>query len=159
MSITATSGGSAATSAQQLRGVARLREHVDAIGGEQPGEALADDDCVVGEDHPHGIVAVRWVPWPAGLSMWRLPSRASTRSRSPRSPGASGVGAADAVVGDLHGQLAVRARDVDGRAGGVGVLGDVGERLGGDEVGRRFDGCGEAVGVRRSARRGRACAG
>ena len=64
------------------------------------------------------------------------------RGRGVRGARPGGVGAADAVVGDLDGQPAVRARDVDRRPGGVGVLGDVGERFGGDEVGRRLDGAG-----------------
>ena len=73
--------------------------------------------------------------------------------------GGVGVGAADAVVGDLDGEPAVRARDVDGRLGGVCVFGDVGERFGGDEVGGGLDRGGEAVGADGRARRGRARAG
>ena len=117
MSITATSGGSAATSRQELLGGAGLGEDVDALLGEKSGEALADDDGVVGEDHAHGIAARAGCRC-RGLSTCRRPSSASTRSRRPRSP-APAVGAADAVVGDLDRDAAVRARDLDRDAGGV----------------------------------------
>ena len=60
-------------------------------------------------------------------------------------PGSVRVGAAHAVVGDLDRHPAVRARDLDRDAGGVCVLGDVGERLAGDEVGRCLDGVGQPL--------------
>jgi hypothetical protein len=43
------------------------------------------------------------------------------------------VGAADAVVGDIDPQLPALAPDVDRGGRRPRVLGDVGERLGGDE--------------------------
>jgi hypothetical protein len=55
------------------------------------------------------------------------------------------AGTADAVVGDFGGERAVGNRDRDPRVGGVGVLGDVGERLGDREVDRRLDGRCEAL--------------
>jgi hypothetical protein len=49
-----------------------------------------------------------------------------------------GGGAADAVVCDVGGELAVGGVDADVRAAGLGVLGDVGEGLRDGEVDRRF---------------------
>ena len=83
-------GGVGGDVLEELVGVAGLGDDVDPAVGEEAGEALADDDGVVGEDHPHGIAAVTRVPWPGALSTRRWPSRASTRSRSPRSPAPSG---------------------------------------------------------------------
>ena len=55
-------------------------------------------------------------------------------------PGAGGrVGAADAVVAHLDLDRAVAAGDADRRRLGLGVAGDVGQRLGDDEVGGRLD--------------------
>jgi hypothetical protein len=56
---------------------------------------------------------------------------------------ASGVDAADAVVEDLECQSPAVVRRAQPDDVGVGVLGDVGESLGGDVVGRCFDGRGE----------------
>ena len=78
-----------------------------------------------------------------------MPSSAATRSSSPRRPEPRpDVGAADAVVGDLDGDVAGAARERDRRLRGARVLGDVGERLGGDEVGRALDRLGQAVPAR-----------
>jgi len=51
-----------------------------------------------------------------------------------------GMGTADAVVADVDDESAVRRRDAESDGRGVGVLGDVGERLGGDLVGRGLHG-------------------
>src|SRR4051794_12636145 len=59
---------------------------------------------------------------------------------------AARVGAADAVVGDVHDHAATGAPDCDARPGRVGVLRDVLERLGGDEVGGALDGAGQPAG-------------
>ena len=56
MSTIATSGGSVATSREEVLGGARLADDFDALLGQEPREAFADDDGVVGEDHAHGIV-------------------------------------------------------------------------------------------------------
>ena len=131
----------------ELLGGGGLGEHVDALVGQQSREALADDDGVVGEDHPHGIAAVIRVPPPEGAvdpqaTVERLDSVAEAAE-----PGAGGVGAADAVVGDLDRHAAVRAHDVESDARGIRVLDDVGERLGGDEVHRCLDGVGQTLGT------------
>jgi hypothetical protein len=52
---------------------------------------------------------------------------------------AVGVGATDAAVVDLDHQAAVAAAGADGDGGGLGVLGRVGQRFGGDVVGGLFD--------------------
>ena len=56
-----------------------------------------------------------------------------------------GVGAADPVVGHVHGHAPVRAPDPHGGVGRAGVLRDVGERLRDDEVGRALHRPGQAL--------------
>jgi hypothetical protein len=58
---------------------------------------------------------------------------------------ASGVGAADSVVGDGHDQGAVRGPYIDGHGVGLRVLGDVGEGFGDEEVGGGLDRCVESL--------------
>ena len=70
----------------QLLGGAHGGRDFDALLGQEPCQALTDDDRVVGEDHAHGMAAVTRVPRPGGLSITRRPSSASTRSRKPLSP-------------------------------------------------------------------------
>src|SRR5919204_2266678 len=71
---------------EQLVGAAGLSDDVEAGVGEDPGHPLAQEDRVLGEDYPHGIWARMRVPAPGWLSTSRTPSRASTRSTSPRNP-------------------------------------------------------------------------
>src|SRR5262245_33026791 len=59
------------------------------------------------------------------------------------------VGAADPVVADVDEQVSIGVVDLDADVRGVRVLADVGERLGGDEVGGGLDRGGEALGGRR----------
>ena len=63
------------------------------------------------------------------------------------------VGSADAVVGDLDARRRPRSPEPDAGVRRARVLGDVGERLRGDEVDRQLDGLGQALG--RLARHGR----
>ena len=90
------------------------------------------------------MLAVTSVPPPTGLS---TPQPAVVRgepvARGPRRP-ARRPGAAHAVVAhlDASGRRSTRAVTEDARAG---VLGDVGQRLRDDEVGRRLDGGGAAA--------------
>ena len=82
-----------------------------------------------------GISTVTLVPPPGGESTSNRPSSASTRSRSPsRPPPGDSSAPPDAVVADLHVEALVLDGDVHERLAGVGVLRDVGQRLGGDEV-------------------------
>ena len=103
-------------------------------------DALAEQGRVVGDDYSHGILAMTVVPSPAGL----VDDQPAVERRDPvfeaAQPGpVIGVGAADAVVADLDLDRAVAPRDADRGAVGVGVAGDVGQRLGDHEVGRRLD--------------------
>ena len=83
---------------------------------------------------------------PTGLSSDNVPSSAATRSARPRRPEPRvDVGAADAVVGDVDRHAAVGAADRDRGLGGLGVLGDVGQRLGDDEVGGALHRAGQAL--------------
>jgi integrase len=63
--------------------------------------------------------------------------------RQPEQTGPVGPGASDTVVAHLDPQAAVLDARRDGGASGASVLGDVGERLGDDEVRGRLDGRGE----------------
>ena len=77
------------------------------------------------------------VPSPCGLVTSSVPSSAPTRSPRPLQARAlAGLRAADAVVADVDHGVAVLAPDLDAGVRGVRVLGDVGQRLGDDEVGR-----------------------
>jgi hypothetical protein len=71
---------------QQLLAVAHLGGNLDGGGLKDPGQALAEQHRVVGDHDPHGSSALIRVPWPAGLSTRRRPSRAATRSARPRRP-------------------------------------------------------------------------
>ena len=53
---------------------------------EEPAEALAEQDLVFGDHHPHGSSAVTTVPRPGGLSTVSVPPSAATRSLMPASP-------------------------------------------------------------------------
>ena len=79
------------------------------------------------------------VPPPGGAEITSVPPTAATRSSSPRSPGPVDVGPADAVVRDLEPQVSSSTPPRDPDRAGVCVLGDVGEGLGGDEVGGGLD--------------------
>ena len=89
--------------AQQVLGVARLADDLDARVLEQPHDALAQQDRVLGDDYAHGITARdRGPARRGGLSTSSRPSSAATRSASPRRPEPRlRVGAADAVVAHL----------------------------------------------------------
>ena len=103
-------------------------------------------------------------PCPAGSRPGdaRRAPRRGRRARAGPSPWR--VGAADAVVGDLDHRVSVHGCDANRDRGRLGVLGDVGERLGDDVVGGGLDRLGQAVvesssstgsGVREAAPRGR----
>ena len=73
-----------------------------------------------------------------GLVRARAPSSASTRRRIPAARAVLLVGAAAAVVADSR-SAGIRAGEGNVRGGRFGVLGDVGQRLGDDEVRGRLD--------------------
>ena len=73
--------------AQELLGVPLGRRHLVARLGEQPGESLAQQDGILGDDYPHGNSAAMIVGPPDGDSTDSRPSTPETRSASPDSPG------------------------------------------------------------------------
>ena len=104
---------------------------------EQPHDALAQQHRVVGDDYAHGITARTTVPRPRGLvDLEPAVERRDAVGEPAQARAGVGVGAADAVVADLDLDPAVAAVDADLGARRVGVAGDVGQRLGDDEVGR-----------------------
>src|SRR5207237_7063653 len=72
--------------AQEVLGVAGLRHDLEAALLEQAHHALAEQDRVVGDDHPQGISAFTVVPPPAGEATRSRPSSAATRSARPLRP-------------------------------------------------------------------------
>ena len=105
ISTIATSGLVRSHKLEQRIAVCGEPDDLEAGFLEQAGEALAQDHGVVGQHYAHGISARSVVPRPGGLETVKLPPSASMRSASPRSPEPpDGSGAADAVVGDLHGE-------------------------------------------------------
>src|SRR5205085_11326919 len=66
--------------------VCGLPDHLEARVLEQTRDAFTRQHRIVGDDHPHGILALTVVPSPSVLVSSRRPSRAATRSESPRSP-------------------------------------------------------------------------
>ena len=101
---------------QQLVGVVALGDHVEAGVAEQPRETLAQQDAVLGDRYAHGISARTRVPPPAGRpDAQPAAERLDAVGEAAQARAALGVGAADAVVGDLDDDLAVASRDVDRR--------------------------------------------
>ena len=104
---------------------------------------------------PRGRACPWWGAQDAERAVERLDAVAE-----PAQPAALRVGAAAPVVADLDHGVPVRERDVDPRAGGVRVLVDVGQRLGGDVVGGGLDGRGQPLGQsQQTSRRDRGVAG
>ena len=122
---------------------------------EQPHDALAQQHRVLGDDYSHGITARTVVPRPAALvDLEPAVERRDPVGEAAQAGAARRVGAADAVVADLDRRPApFVALDPDLGARGLGVAGDVGERLGDDEVGGRLDRRGQPLaGALRRAR-------
>ena len=59
---------------QQRRGVADHGDHIAVAGGEQLGEALAEQHRVLGDQNPHGSTTRMEVGPPVGLAMVNVPS-------------------------------------------------------------------------------------
>src|SRR5690348_12866162 len=71
---------------KQALGVAGLPGDFEAALDEQPSEAFAEQQRVVGERYAHGSSALTHVPPPGGLTTVNTPSSDATRSASPRRP-------------------------------------------------------------------------
>ena len=157
MSTIATSGRCSLHEREQLVAVGGAPDHVEAGLGEQPREPLAQEHRVVGEDHAHGISAWTTVPRPGGLSTRSRPPSASTRSASPRRPVPRARSAPPTPSSATSTTARPSTRCTRMRTAlALGVLGDVGQRLGDDEVGGRLDAVREPLGAAR--RRARAAA-
>ena len=70
----------------QILGRLTAADDVEVGRAEHAGDALAEQDAVLGDHGAHGISARIRVPPPAGLQIRSRPSSASTRSAMPRSP-------------------------------------------------------------------------
>ena len=114
---------------QQILGRRALCDDVEARFDEEADDSLAQQPYVVGDDYTHGISARTVVPFAAGLDTEVAVQRLDAIAQTTQARATLRVGAADAVVGDLHDQLPVRARDLDAGAGRVRVLVDVRYRL------------------------------
>ncbi len=100
--------------AQQILGVAGLADDLHPGVLEQPHDALAQQDRVVGDDYAHGITARTVVPSAARADdLEPAVERRNPVGEPAQARAGVGVGAADAVVADLDLDLAVAAADAD----------------------------------------------
>ena len=127
--------------AQQVLRIACLADDVDAVLLlQQPSEALTQQHRVICNHYAHGISASSVVPPPGGDSIESLPSSAARRSESPISPVPRAGSAPPTPSSDtsIVAWPLLRATRIN-RLLRVGVLDDVGQRLGDDVVGGRLD--------------------
>ena len=118
-----------------------------ALVGEQPRQPVAQERLVLGDDHPHGRVALRLVPAPGRDVISRVPPCERARSARPSSPvprrrSAPPIPSSSTATTSWPASCATASDD----APGLGVLDSVGEPLGGDEVGGGLDLGGEPLG-------------
>src|SRR5271155_1601421 len=66
------------------------RQYLEVVVAQEPYQTVAQERQVLGDDYAHGSSAVRMVGPPGGLTTRSVPSSASTRPLSPRSPPPSG---------------------------------------------------------------------
>ena len=137
------SGCVSRTVGQQAAGVAERGDHLGVVLGEQAGDPLAEQHRVLGDDDPHdahGSSTWTTVGPPFGLDRRE---RALDRGHPVTQAGQAAAGmldrAATPVVAHVDQQR--RAELLDAHAGlrRPAVLGQVGQRLGDDEVGARLD--------------------
>ena len=125
---------------QQLVGRRCLRGHVESGAPEQGRDPLAHQRAVVGDHDAHGSSAVITVPAPGGLVTSSRPfQRLHSVGQAVQARAVAGVGAADAVVGDLDRHACRGPRQAHRCRRRLGVLADVGQRLAGHEVHGEFD--------------------
>src|SRR5262249_4603887 len=67
-------------------GVVHLRDDLEVVVPQQPGQAVSQEREVLGDHDPHGSSARIVVGPPSGLSTVSFPSSASTRRRRPARP-------------------------------------------------------------------------
>ena len=131
-------------------GVPGHRDDVEAEPLQQPGQALPQQDPVLGQDYPdRGCLLLVLVARNLHAQDGRAAGRAGQQhpaaghghpvGQAGQAGAAGGVGAAAAVVADLQHQDAAAGPGGHAGAGRPAVLGDVGERLGRREVGRVLD--------------------
>ena len=141
MSTMTTSGGSERTLASRSSALPNRPTTSKPGVPEQPGQALAQQDAVLGDGYPHGISALTRVPPPTGLQTRSRPSSASTRSASPRRPEPASVSAPpppSSVISTTSRPSTLR--DVDRGRCRAGVLAHVGDALRDDVVRRHLHG-------------------
>ena len=143
MSTTATSGRSAsdrrAAARRSRRRGRRRRSRTASSTRAMPSRSSSESSPITTR---MGSPLARSSRRRAGSSISSVPSSAASRSAIPRRPEPRrGVGAAAAVVGDRRRSACRRSRSTrDVGARGVRVADDVGQRLGGEEVGGGLDG-------------------
>ena len=142
MSMTATSGLCARDLAQQVLGVAGLAHDLDAGLLEQPHDALAQQHRVLGDDYARtGSPPGRSCHRPARARRPRAARRAPRRGRRGRAGPSRRPGRPRRRRRRAPRRSRARCRGSTrtSAALAVRVLGDVRQRLGHDEVGRRLD--------------------
>ena len=125
--------------AQQPLGVLGDRDDLDPALAHERHQPLAQQRVVLGDHDPHGSSTRIAVPTPGSLATVELAVERLGAVAQAGQPAARRVGAAWPVVGDLHDQPPVALDEVHRGARARRVLGDVGQRLGDDEVGGGLD--------------------
>ena len=99
---------------EQVVAVARLGDHLEALVPEDAGDALSEQDVVLGDDQAHTNSARNVAPPLGAGCRVTVPSRAATRSCRLRRPN-PGVGIRHALAVVRHGDLqsSVRGRQGD----------------------------------------------
>ncbi len=116
------------------------------LSTQQTLESLAQQDAVLGDRYAHGISARTRVPAPSGGPDLQAAVERLDPVGEAAQPGALlHVGAADAVVDDLHHDHAALPRHLDRHGLGLRVLADVGEALGDDVVRGDLERLGKAL--------------
>jgi hypothetical protein len=109
----------------------RLSSSEGSRPGEQPDQALPQQEEVFADDDAHGTSTTMMVDPPGGLLTARMPSNVASLRSTPASPvPRAGSAPPRAVVGDHRTEHPRHVADLDTDQTGLGMLRHIGQRLG-----------------------------